>query len=307
MARTWGQIRLELNKALPGNDIELLTGWIQSAYQFILDKRDWGGLRRRTVLQVPAAYGTEPANGTSLTCQVTQGSNIVSANTGTVFVSDYAGWLGFFDAGRETYALNFVSSTQMTLDRNYAGPSNAAATFLLAQTIFPLPPDCKYVEQVENPYLSVPMDKKSRSELEDIQAQGVSCGAPYYWAPDDDSIEDTPPVLHTVRIWPTSRWSVGLPMTFQKAAIAFDGTNTASSPLPWVSDDAIIFLAKSFALAHGKDYPGADRAKADAGPFLANMDRAETTREGPARLQMASRFTRHRTKRWGGSSGHSLL
>jgi hypothetical protein len=85
-------------------------------------------------------------------------------------------------------------------------------------------------------------------------------------------------------------------MTYQKAAIAFDGTNTGSYPLPWVSDDAILFTAKAIALEHqGQD---STAATARAAFYLSRMHANETEREGPQKLRMASRFVRHRYIRW---------
>jgi hypothetical protein len=291
--RTWGQIRLELTKALPGVDIELLTGWIQSTYQGILESRPWGGLRLRTTIQCPVALGQD-----STTVSCVQGSPAV-VGVGTAWTSAITGW-SFSAAGAPAvYIATCVDPTHLTLDRPFEGASVAGGSYLLAQLVHQLPADCKSVEQCENPYLWHPMERKTRDDLEDILSAGLFTGIPAYFAPDDDTIEDNPPVLHTVRMWPPpGLYPVGVGLTYQKAAIGFDGTNTTSYPLPWVSDDAIIFGAKGMALDHLKDYTGAVKADARAQFFISQMRANESEREGAQKLTMASRFTRHRLKRW---------
>ena len=56
MARTWGQIRFEVEKAFPGVDIDLLDGWIKSVYQGILDHRNWSGLEAEANITTVAVY-----------------------------------------------------------------------------------------------------------------------------------------------------------------------------------------------------------------------------------------------------------
>jgi hypothetical protein len=294
MARTWGQLRFELGKFAPGEDLQLTTEWLNGAYREVLDHKSWKGLEKEAVLETVAPYVTG-------TVALTPGSTAVTG-TGTTWTTQMSGRSFRVDGDNAYYTFTWLTATTGTIDRPYEGDANSdpvpAGAYHIFQNIFLLPSDVKYIQAMLNARIGQPMKEKSRAELAGISAQRIAYNEPLIYSPSDDSIETSPPVLHSVELYPIPLYTAGYPYTYQKAAIQFDGTNTGAYPLPWVSEDALIAGAKARILAHQKDYNGSQGQAAIALGFRLQMVATETRRMGPSKIQMAARFTQHRVRRW---------
>jgi len=291
--RNWGQIAFELTKFAQANgvaDLDLIEGWINSAYNEVLEARDWQGLTANGLITTAAKYDTG-------TAAVTAGSAAVVGTT-TVWTSDMDG-RQFRVAGRnEMYTLTFVDATHLTLDRAYEGTDEAAAGYAIFQNVYRLPTDVKYLEPPRNVQSQIPLTKLSRTQLDSADPSRVLFGPPRYYCLDADSDEATPPVVHQVELYPIPDATETLPYQYIRATAGYDGTNRDTGPLPFVSDDAILSGAKVRALKHVKDYGGAALEKQEQQELLRNMHTTETYRTGGQRIQIAERFVRHRYTRW---------
>lgn len=269
---TWGELRAELAARVPGRGNDLLTTWLQRSYREILDHRDWRGLHADARLQTFAPYEVG-------TVALTSGSSSLTG-TGTTFTAGMTG-RKFRAVGRdEWYTFTYVSATSATLDRPYEGDTNAASTYLIYQDRYTLPAQVKTVEWMEglNP-----------ENLNRLRANVFCMDIPTCWANGNDSDEATPPVLHSVELWPAPNLSMGIPYSYLTAVFEFDGLNTSDSPLPWVSQDAIV---------SGALYRAGVQDDSDFNKFLSNMNRVENNSTPPQQMQMADRFTAHRLRRW---------
>lgn len=288
--RTWGQINVELSKFLSGVDPQLRIGWINSAYHRILASRNWKGLEIEAWLQTVDAYSTG-------TISVTLGSNAVTG-TGTTFTALMSTRKIRIDGRNEWYTFTRVSGTTGTLDRNYEGDTDALATYRIYQDTYSLPAGCKFIQVMENVRTGLKLTSRNRSEMDDISASRLGFGEPSIYSTDSDTPEASPPVLHTVELYPAPEFAAGFPYTYQFNPNDFTGQNTSASPLPWVSDDAILAYTKASMLRAAKDYSGSNDEEAVAAVFLSTMNREENERVGGVRIRMAPRFTAHRKLRW---------
>jgi hypothetical protein len=142
-----------------------------------------------------------------------------------------------------------------------------------------------------------------------------SCGprtllaSPASWALYDDSPENSPPVLHQLRLFPPPLNARGIPVEYVHTAVGWDGSTTSGSPLPFVSSSVLLYgcRADGYGYLAGKtDAPGeksayltlARMAEAKFGEELARLlllEHAQRRKIVP--IKMASRFTRHRLAR----------
>lgn len=261
---TWGEIRAEVAALAPGRGNDLLTAWMKRSYREILDRRDWKGLHQDGLLQVVAAY---QAGSVALT----NGSTAVTG-TGTTFTSAMSGRKFRAVSGREWYTFTYVSVTSGTLDRPYEGETAAEAGFVIYQDRYTVPIEVKLVES---------MGEEGPQQLEFLRSLDCQLGEPQIWAPGNDTDEVTPPVLHTVELWPAPELAMGIPYRYLVAVFEFDGFNTSESPLPWVSPDAIV---------SGVLYRAGVQDREEFERFVNLMERVENQRIGPTPMKMAEAF-----------------
>lgn len=290
MARTWGQLRFEISKFAAGIDLQLVNEWLNSAYREVLDHHSWKGLEKDAVLETVAPYTTG-------TVTVTNGSTALTG-AATVWTAGMTGRQFRIVGDSSFYTFTRTAATTGTLDRAYEGTTAAGAAYSIFQAIYSLPSDVKYIQQMLNPRTGQPIELKDRAAFGRMAPSLTYYGEPSFYIPVSDSDELTPPVLHEIELYPVPNQAAGYPYSYQKAVVQFDGTNTSSSPLPWVSEDAIVSGAIARVLRHQKDYTGFAAAKADALTFRVQMFTQEQRRVGPQVIVMADRYTRHRRARW---------
>lgn len=229
---TYGQIKLQLQKQLPGIDLELIEGWIQGRYQRILDTISWKRQEAESVLQAPASYNIG-------TIHATQGSTAIASDgaTPTVFTAAMNGLMIRINNQPEYYQFTFVSATSATLDRAYEGVTAAALPYRIDQVIFLLPANCRIVRQIRPLHdRETPLEIISPAELNRISTSRNFYGTPRYAAATWDSFSDPPQLqleLYPVPDCPDTSGSLlswGIDYVFEEAELDPDATSITLKP-----------------------------------------------------------------------------
>lgn len=323
---TWGQLRFQLQTALPGVSLDLLDEWLNSRYEQILEATDWTGRKSHATVQTVAAY-TSSADTTTLTT----GSAVV-VGVGTAWTAPATIGLRFYRPGDSVIyqVAQWNNSTSLVLDRPYAGIGTEAAgtvyagsAYVIMQNIYSLPTDLGTLVTVTDPVTGFPMAEFTKDQLDASAGLRTLVDKPCAYAIYDDSTESAPPVLHQIEFYPPPKYARGIPVEYLRMANGFDGSNTGSSPFPFVSNTVLLYGARAdgYAYLAGKtDAPGDKNAylklaamhEAKYAEELARLIRIEhQQRRKIAPVKMADRFTRHRMARasrtmnstWGRGAG----
>lgn len=283
---TYGQLKFRLTKAFPGVDADLIEGWITDCYGEILGAIPWTRLDVEAILQTTAPYSTG-------TVSATQGSTALVL-TGGAWTSSMSGIAFRLGTDQEEYQFTFTDLTHGSVDRNYIGATNALATYSIYQAIYPLPADCRFLD--EDAFDSFELGPLKRLRFEQGQrnlSNGNWLGRPESWWPymDDGS---TPPQMQ-VKLWPVPDQAYGIPFTYASEAATPSGTSFTL--LPWTSPTCLIEGSTARIKRHLKDYTGSELAKAAYTVALENMKSDEAYRRGPTTMIMASHYTAHRRGR----------
>lgn len=289
----WGQLRLLLQASAGKLSADLIDGYLNTRYADILDRYPWKGLEVETTLQTTAAYQTGTVN-------VTLGSAAV-VGTGTTFTTAMTGMRFRLRGDVAIYTFTFVDATHGTLDRNYEGVSNAAATFWIYQDEYVLPAATKTIISMVSPVTGLPLVDFTKGQ---VLAEGggysglPSCpGAVTGYAPAADTNENTPPVYHTVQLFPPPLLSQGYPLRIRKATAGWDGSSTSSAPLPWVSDNALLCGCRADIKHELEDYSGAELQEGKYEKAIAAMIKADVLRRGTAQPVTAPQWSGYRLRR----------
>lgn len=288
--RTWGQMRFELAKQFPQIEQDLLTSFLQGAYNHILDQRAWSGLNYAATIQTTGQYITG-------TVTLTNGANTVTGS-GTTFTSGMTG-RRFKASGRnEWYTFTYVSSTSGTLDRNYEGDTISGASYAIYQPIYQLDVTLKYLQIAANPSGKDVLQQVDPEKIVEYETTAATIGTPGCFAVYPPTDEATYPIYQRIQLYPAPEDSVGLLVRGQLSPVFFDGSNTGSYPLSFVSTDAILAWARYRCAQIAKDVNTAQAALGEYNTFVNDMHLVENQRIGPQRMEMASPFTSHRRQRW---------
>jgi hypothetical protein len=282
---TYGDLKFRLTQQFPGLSLDLIEGWINDRYFEILGELPWQRLQISSQLVTTAPF-------TDGTVAVTNGSTTLTL-AGGAWVAAMSG-LGFRTTGRsEFYEFTYVSSTSGRLDRPYEGPTAAAAGYSIFQSVYPLPADCRLLQDDAFSSRFGPMLRMSHGELNVSDPSRLATGTPSSWAVymDDGS---TPPRLQ-VELNPIPDRAVGIPFTYFSDAGALSDTSTILQV--WMQPSALVEGVVAKIKRHLKDYVGSQLAAADAKAALANMRTSEAQGMGPAHMKLDSYFTAHRRRR----------
>lgn len=311
-------------------DLDLLDEYLANRYQQVLKATDWIGLKAHGTLQTQAAYqsGTDSVTFTVGSADVT--------GSGTTWTNAISGQRMYRPGDSVIYTVTYVSSTALTLDRPYegngmdaAGTVYTGAPYVFMQHIYALPSDAKLPVTLLDPVTGFPLSQFSKEQLDASAGPRTLVNDPTSYAIYDDSAEASPPVLHQVELFPPPIHARGIPLEYLRNPNVFDGQNTTASPLPWVSDQVLLYGCRAD-IAGYKAGQAADGGNAGAAAAFVNIARGYETqfagelarmlREEHAQrrkkvpVQMATRFTRHRMARagrglnntWGPSQGGPL-
>jgi len=297
---TWGQLRLQLQTSAPAISLDLLDEWLNTRYTAVLEATDWIGLKAHAMVQTLAAY---QSGADSITATV--GSNAVTG-LGTAWTNAITGLKFYIPGETVIYTATWVSGTSLTLDRPFegingtdpAGTVYAAQAYVFMQNVYPLPADCRSIVTVLDPFTDLPMQPFTKDGMDASAGNRATIGYPKAWAEYDDSPEVSPPVLHQIELYPPPVDARGFPLEYLRAAFSFDGTNTASSPLPFVSGAVLLHGVRADIALHMELYTKATGYEAQYERELQRLLLVEhAQRRTKTAMKMAARFTRHRLAR----------
>lgn len=232
---TFGQIWNRLLLYAPGLPIPLAQQFVKNAYQKALDMHYWSELTKESQLVVGAEYSTG-------TVALTHGSADATITDGA--------WTGLegrtvrFADIPDTYTILTVSGISdeiATLDRVYAGPDAAAATFLVADFYVEFPTDLNTLDEVRDMNQNWRLTRQIHQQpyLDLVDAERSTTGTPntYVAAP--------PRVVAGVaypryEFWP--RPSAGTILVYRYYANS-DLTNNASYLIPILKPEAVVYGA----------------------------------------------------------------
>lgn len=306
---TYGEIRLHLQKALPGVDEELIADWIQFRYTRILDALSWKRQETESILQAPASYAIG-------TLTVTQGSQIVASDdmaNPTVFTAAMNGRMIRIGNTSEYYQFLYVSATTGNLDRGYEGPDATGMSYRIDQATYLLPANCRILRGVTPMHnMDHPLEIIPPSELNRISSDRNSYGTPIYACPTWDNFSN-PPQLQ-VELFPvpdcpdstsfTLSWAIDY--IYEEGDIDKDGTSVSLKP--FVRPACLIEGVKADAMAPRPDWTGNAEAselyekKYDA--LLMDMMKINAQQRGPQQIQLADNLKRRARPRYGRGPKH---
>lgn len=289
---TYGQLKFQLTKAFPGVDLDLIEGWIDERYAEILGELPWSRQNLVGVLQTIAPYSTG-------TVTLANGSTSVSLSGGT-FAPNMTGMAFTVTGEDDIYAFSYISATTGSLDRPYEGSlALPGAGFTLFQHIYPMPADCRMLEDTAFANFSLgPLKRFSRAQLnQSCPAQGT-LGTPFSWASymDDGSV---PPRIQ-VQLYPAPNVAMGIPFQYisDPGALSANAAGTSAIIQTWMQPAALKEGVIALIKAHLKDTAGAQFAAVLARAALARMRSDEAQGSPAAEMQLDRYYTSYRSRRW---------
>lgn len=305
---TYGQIKLQLQKQLPGVDIELIEGWIQGRYTRILDACSWKRQEAESVIQAPASYATG-------TITATQGSNVITSDgvPSTVFTAAMDGRMIRIANTAEYYQFTYVSATTGNLDRGYEGPDTTAATFRIDQAVFLLPSNARILRQVTPLHnRDRPLDIVPPSELNRISSSRNSYGTPSYAVATWDNFSD--PAQLQVELSPVpdcpdsgaSLLSWAIDYIYEEGDIDSDATGVTLKP--FVRPSCLMEGVKADAMRPRPNWAGniqaAQMYEGEYDKLLEQMQFINAQQRGPQQIQLADNLKRRAHPRYGRGPKH---
>lgn len=296
---TWGQLRLLVQTSFPEVTLDLIDGYLNAAYRSSLQMIEWTGLKAHSMIQTVAAY-----QSTTDTVTVTVGSAAVTGS-GTTWTAAMMQQNFYIPGDTCIYTPTYVSPTALTLDRPYEGNGSspggtvaAGSSYVFMTNIYVLPNDCRSIESILDPITQLPMTPFTKDDLDHSTGNRALVGYPKSWAQYDNTPEGTPPVLQRVELYPPPLQARGYNLEYIRDANYFNGQNTSTSPLPFISDLTILSGARASCALHLEKYP---KAQGYLLTFQGELDRIilleHAQRRVITKMQMADRFTRHRIAR----------
>lgn len=296
---TWGQIRLQLQTSAPAKSLDLLDEWLNNRYKSVLEETDWQGLKAHASLQTQAAYQSAADKVSAIV-----GSAAV-AGTGTAWTGAITGQRFYIPGTTVIYTATYVSAIALTLDRPFegngidaAGVVYAASPYVFMQNVYTLPADCDSVVTLLDPVSGIPMQPFSKDGLDASAGPRTLVDYPKSYAVYDDTPEAAPPVLHQIELYPPPLYARGIPLEYLRLANVFDGSNTTTSPLPFISSSILLAGVRADIAMDDEKIPKAAGYELLFEKELARMLLVEhSQRREATALKMANRFTRHRMAR----------
>lgn len=146
MADTFGELWREVRLYCPFVPVPLAQHWIRDRYRRILERTLWGAAVSESQFVVPDAYQTGTAS-------VQNGSATVTVGGGGVVAAAHAGRQFFVSGTAPYYTISSVDVglNTYTLEQNYGGTTDAAATFAVALVYVTPPSDFLTLITVRDP------------------------------------------------------------------------------------------------------------------------------------------------------------
>jgi len=269
----------------PGVSLDLIEGWCNDRYAEILGELPWSRLTVQSRLLTTAPYSAG-------TAAVVGGSAAVTG-VGTTWDTGMTG-RAFRVAGRsEFYEFTWLTATTGTLDRPYEGTDSPLAGYSIFQNVYPLPSDCRLLNDDAFSNRYGPLVRFTHGELNESDPSRIQIGVPRAWASSMDS-SSTPPQMQ-VELWPIPDLAIGIPFSYIGDAAPLTDTSTILQV--WMQPTALLEGIVAKIKAHKEDYTGAQLAMLMAKSALANMRTSEAQGMAPAQMKLDDYYTRHRRQR----------
>lgn len=293
---TYGQIKMQLQKLLPGVDQELIEGWIQGRYQRILDTISWKRQEAESVISAPASYQVG-------TVTATQGSNAISSDgtTPTVWTAAMNGRMVRIGNGTEYYQFTYVSPTSATLDRTYEGVSTTAAAYRIDQNVFLLPTNARIIRGVRPLHDRWrPLEMVTPGDLNRLSSFRNLYGTPSCVAQTWDNFSDPPQLQLEFFPVPSSpnpqsqllSWAVDY--IFEEAELDKDGSTATLKP--FARPAAIMAGVQADAMRPRPQWPGdiasSQLFEADYKTLVEQQLMINAQQRGPTGIKLAKHLRR---------------
>ncbi len=275
---TFGELRFQLARLLPGADPDVIDQAINNRLESIEKHIAWKALEANGVFVTPAAFG-------SGTAAVTNGSASVTL-TGAAWTAALTGRRFRVLSRNETYTFTYVSATTGTLDRLYEGDTDSAASYSIFQLVYPLPADYRNPMVVNNERIGQEIVYEDEKTFFESSPSLNTSGEPWFWT---ETARDANGARQAI-LYPAPQYAASYPFRYYAALPRYSSTDTAVSLPTWISIRGLMAGVR------------ADVEK-DANEELIfqyelSQMRAEDARaRGPRPLKMAPQFTRHRIER----------
>jgi uncharacterized protein YbdZ (MbtH family) len=285
---TFGEIRFQCQKRLPGVDPDVLDSLINERYRRVLRRGDWQRLRVQAWLQTVAPYATG-------TLAVTQGSTALTG-TDTVWTAPMTGRSIHIAGRNEFYTFTRTGDTTGTLERAYEGEDETEATYSIWKSVYALPAGLSVLHSMRALESPADLDQVSQEQLDEMDPDRSAQGTPARYAHYTDDAS-TPPCPQ-VELHPVPDAAMGIPYWYTQDPTLFAASGTSGFLAPWLNPDVIYAGVKADVRSLEKDYTGERLAEEMFNTHLIEMFGAEARRLGPQRIKMAPQYTRHNRARW---------
>ena len=158
------ELRRQVMRDIPDNaDLGDLFSIIDDAQEDFQLSKPWNFYQKKSTITLITPYNTG-------TVTVTEDSTTVTGD-GTTWTSAMTGRQIKFEAQSAVYDVTFVSTTELTLDRNYTEDTEAGKDYSIYQSIYDLPSDFNRVIHLQNARTSQFLDSVPvRDQLYDVAA-----------------------------------------------------------------------------------------------------------------------------------------
>ncbi len=158
------QLRRQILRDIPANaDLGDMFAIINDAQEEFQLSKPWNFYQKKSTITLITPYNTG-------TVTVTEDSTTVTGS-GTTWTSAMTGRQIKFEAQSAVYDVTYVSTTELTLDRNYTEDTEAGKDYSIYQSIYDLPTDFNRMIHLQNARTSQFLDSVPlRDQLYDVAA-----------------------------------------------------------------------------------------------------------------------------------------
>lgn len=289
MSTTFGQVCHRASKLPTGAGIDrvVLEGVVNDRYKTVLNAYPFSRTTQvEYILQTVALYETGTIAVTTATTALT--------GTDTVWTSAMTGRRIRIAGRNEWYIFTYVSATSATIDRNFEGGTETAATYQIWQPVYALPSNLDVLESVKIFGDDRDLDQIDLEELDKLDPARlrIEADADAYAFFEDDT---SSPPLPQIELWPGPQNAIGVPIRYTERIDAITSTSTIFPQ--WINIECIFAGVEADLCRLARDYAGYTANEARFQSLLIDQIRRETNRRPPVVMKVAERFTAHRINR----------
>lgn len=281
---TLGSITFLLLRKYPGTGNDLIKDLANERLRAVWDETDWKPTRKSAVLSTVAEITTGDVD-------VTANSTAVTGNSSS-WTSAISGRRFRLNSRSEIYTVTFVSSTSLTLDREYEGDTETAANYKIFQNIFTLTSSVSLINGIRTLVSGNDLEELTLERLDYIAPARTLHGTPAKWAEQD---RDSSNVVQ-VELYPIPDKAQGLP--YRYVEVLTDLSTPASTLPPWIPQSLITAgVSANLEIIVNDSVTKSQVFEGQWRQGLSRLRAKEAIRRGPSEFRLASQFTAHRRRR----------